>query len=174
MILSDAVVSSNVKPVKPFILSITACSSEELSSMIALIQDLRSTPKFAPSRTSCNHWTQHVLSKRIFCSPLTSSICPLLRALSELVCMAGLWLLGSSYPRTHPEVNSTLWFQCWKSSTARMLMEGNETRLFDVCKWTSVPWTSYRNPCECKLGNVYTFHWLLHEKNHKWRQYLYH
>ncbi|KAJ4500665.1 hypothetical protein C8R41DRAFT_433838 [Lentinula lateritia] len=82
-ILSDAVASFNVKPVKPFILSITACSAEELSSMIALVQNLRSTPKFAPLvaielNTSCPNVSSASPSGYI-----PPSIYPLLRALSE-------------------------------------------------------------------------------------------
>lgn len=81
--MSDAVASFNVKPVKPFILSITACSAEELSSMIALVQDLRSTPKFAPLvaielNTSCPNVSSDSPSGYI-----PPSIYPLLRALSE-------------------------------------------------------------------------------------------
>ncbi|KAJ3743080.1 hypothetical protein DFH05DRAFT_1499208 [Lentinula detonsa] len=82
-ILSDAIASSNRKPLKPFIISITACSTEELVPMISLVQELRSTPMFSSLiaielNTSCPNVSHASPS-----GYAPSSIRPLLRTLYE-------------------------------------------------------------------------------------------
>ncbi|KAJ3773315.1 hypothetical protein FB446DRAFT_733496 [Lentinula raphanica] len=84
-IVSETISSSNGKPlpVKPFIISITACSTEELKSMIGLIQDLRATPTFASLiaielNTSCPNVSSTSPSGYV-----PDSIRPLLQTLAE-------------------------------------------------------------------------------------------
>ncbi|KAJ3976513.1 hypothetical protein EV361DRAFT_816441 [Lentinula raphanica] len=84
-IVSESISSStDGNRVKPFIISITACSIDELKSMIDLIQDLRSTPTFASLiaielNTSCPNVSSTSPSGYV-----PDSIRPLLQILAEV------------------------------------------------------------------------------------------
>ncbi|KAJ3913540.1 hypothetical protein F5877DRAFT_93160 [Lentinula edodes] len=176
-ILSDAVASSNVKPIKPFILSITACSAEELSSMIALVQDLRSTPKFAPLvaielNTSCPNVSSASPSGYI-----PSSIYPLLGVLSETHTQDKSLTIGLKLPpyTYRGQRNSFAFLTCtntlgnsllFPEQVIETLATANELRDIEFAVPTAVGGLAGDAIHALSLGNVYTFHRLLHEENH--------
>ncbi|KAJ3754320.1 hypothetical protein EV360DRAFT_51862 [Lentinula raphanica] len=99
-IVSETISSSNGKPlpVKPVIISITACSIDELKSMVDLIQDLRSTPTFSSLiaielNTSCPNVSSTSPSGYI-----PDSIRPLLQTLSEAYMQDKTLTIGLKLP----------------------------------------------------------------------------
>ncbi|KAJ4481084.1 hypothetical protein J3R30DRAFT_3669610 [Lentinula aciculospora] len=192
-ILSTAVASSNGKPVKPFIISITACSVEELSRMIFLVQELRSTPMFAPLvavelNTSCPNVSSPSPSGYI-----PSSIYPLLRVLSEAHMQDKSMTIGLKLPpytfrgQFHAMIstlkefnyedanggqrNSFAFLTCTNTLGNSLLFPDQIIEPLATARDTefAVPTTVGGLAGDAihalSVGNVYTFHRLLHEEN---------